>query len=65
MLLYLLPPNMTRVHMWIMLLFFTVSPDNQCSDSLASRLARLVEHLTCKVMGSNPTLGRYLPTQVI
>ena len=29
-------------------------------------LARLVEHLTCKqkVVGSNPTLGRYFSTQV-
>ena len=31
-----------------------------------ARLARLVEHLTCKqkVVGSNPTLGRYFSTQV-
>ena len=34
--------------------------------SQEARLARLVEHLTCKqkVVGSNPTLGRYFSTQV-
>ena len=37
-----------------------------CSDSIAkARLARLVEHPTCKqkVVGSNPTLSRYFSTQ--
>ena len=38
---------------------FTPSHFGLCSDSL-------VEHLTCKqkVVGSNPTLGRYFSTQV-
>ena len=41
----------------------------ECSDSLASLTScpvSSVEHLTCKqkVLGSNPTLGRYFSTQV-
>ena len=38
----------------------------ECSDSLARRIAWLVEHLTCKLMvvGSNPTLSKYFSSQV-
>ena len=43
---------------WLVVLRWLLQPE--------AWLARLVEHLTCKqkVVGSNPTLGRYFSTQV-